>query len=64
MDDPKGSSATPPASLLGAAERHDDQRDTRSDPIAKRPAAIDLDRILWDPEYREEIRKRLRRSTP
>ena len=37
-------------------------------PGKKRPAPapapkIDLDRLVWDPEYRDEIRRRLNRRT-
>ena len=38
----------------------------RGGPGSKRPAPalepkIDLDRLVWDPEYRDEIRRRLNR---
>jgi len=31
-----------------------------AEPVAEWPLALDLERLVWDPEYREEMRLRLR----
>ncbi len=53
----EGLSVTPPPARLPCR---------RGGPGSKRPAPalelkIDLDRLVWDPEYRDEIRHRLKR---
>lgn len=31
-----------------------------AEPVAEWPQDLDLERLVWDPEYREEMRARLR----